>query len=196
MPKEPDKPKTEATREPWRKVLLGEMALAATVGSSAEARLLAGALGDERTRGTKLRLYAICGGESYRAAGDLADLGAVCLVRAGVAFWPNTLDRVCPAEVFRAAGCRVILLPRDDGREGLRDLPAALAATVRAGFPRDAAFRAVTAGPAEMLGLASEIGTIEKDRRADLVLFSGDPLLPASRIERVWIDGVTVEETP
>jgi imidazolonepropionase-like amidohydrolase len=98
--------------------------------------------------------------------------------------------------MFRNAGCRVVLLPRDDSRNGLRDFPTALAQTVRAGFPREDVFRAVAANAAELLGLTAETGSIEKGKRADLVLWSGDPLGPAPRIESVWIDGQRIEETP
>ncbi len=195
-PKEPEKPKPDATREAYRKVLRGESALLVTVDGSADAHLVATALTDERIRGRTLRLHVLCGGDSYRAAGELADLGAVCLVRAGVVNWPNSTDRVCPALLLKKAGCRVVLLPRDDSRSGLRDFPLALAQTVRAGVPRDEALRAATLGGAEMLGLASETGSVEKGRRADLVLWSADPLGAAPRIEKMWIDGRLVEETP
>jgi len=195
-PKEPEKPKLEPAREAYRKVLRGETALCVTIDGSGDAHLVATALADEHVRGRALRLFVLCGGESYRAAGELADLGATCLVRAGVVQWPNSTDRVCPAVAFRNAACRVVLLPRDDSRAGLRDFPLALAQTVRAGFPRDDVFRAVAVNPAEMLGLAADTGAIEKGRRADLVLWSADPLGSAPRIERVWIDGQRVEETP
>ena len=196
VPKEPDKPKSEASRESLRKVLRGECALLVTVDGSADVNLVATALADERVRGRALRLAVLCGGESYRAASQLADLGALCLVRAGIVNLPNSTDRVCPAVVFSAAGCRTALLPRDDSRSGLRDFPFALAQTVRAGFPRADALHAVSLNPAEMLGLGAETGTIEKGRRADLVLWSGDPLGSAPRIERAWIDGQEIEETP
>jgi imidazolonepropionase-like amidohydrolase len=195
-PREPDKPKTDPAREPYRKVLRGETALLVTVDGSGDAHLAATAFADEHVRGRALRLFVLCGGESYRAAGELADLGAACLVRAGIVAWPNSTDRVCPAVLFRQAGCRVVLLPRDDSRAGLRDFPLALAQTVRAGFPRGEALRAATLAPAEMLGLATETGAVEKGRRADLVLWSGDPLGSAPRIERVWIDGQRIDETP
>lgn len=196
VPKEPDKPKPEPAREAYRRVLRGETALLVTVDGSADVTAIATALADERVRGRSMRLLVLCGGESYRAAGELADLGAVCLVRAGLANWPNSTDRVCPAVLFRKAGCRVALLPRDDSRSGLRDFPLALAQTVRAGFPRDEALRAASLVPAEALGLGAETGAIEKGRRADFVLWSADPLGAAPRIERTWIDGRAVEETP
>jgi imidazolonepropionase-like amidohydrolase len=195
-PKEPDKPKPDAKTETYRKVLRGEIALLVTIDGAADARLLVAALADEHVRGRSLRLDVLCAGDAYRAAGELADLGATCFVRAGLVAWPNSTERVCPAVLFRNAGCRVVLLPRDDSRNGLRDFPTALAQTVRAGFPRDEALRAASANAAEALGLASDVGAIEKGRRADLVLWSGDPLGPAPRIEGVWIDGRRVEETP
>ena len=196
VPKEPEKPKIEPARDAYRKVLRGEMALLMTVESSAEAHLAATALADERVRGRAMRIFVLANGESYRAAGELADLGATCLVRAGLANWPNSTDRVCPAVLFRSAGCRVALLPRDDSRSGLRDFPLALAQTVRAGFPRTEIFRAAAATPADMLGLAEDTGSIDKGRRADLVLWSGDPLGSVPRIDKIWIDGRAVEETP
>ena len=196
VPKEPEKPKPDAAREAYRKVLRGDSALLVTCDGSADVHLVTTALADERVRGRALRLAVVCGGESYRAAGELADVGALCLVRAGVVNWPNSTDRVCPAAVLRNAGCRVALLPRDDSRNGLRDFPLTLAQSVRAGFPRDEALRAATATAADVLGLASDIGTIEKGRRADLVLWTADPLAAAPRIEKTWIDGQIVEETP
>ncbi len=196
LPKEPKKPSVSADRESLRKVLRGEAALLAYVGSSAAVHALVEALADEAVRGPDLRLYAVCTGEAYRAAGALADLGAVCLVRGGTENRNNSTDIVCPALLYRRAGARVLLLPRSDSRNALRAFPLTLARTVRAGFPRAAALRSVTLAAAEMLGVADVTGSIEKGKRADLALYSGDPLRATSRIERVWIEGVRVEETP
>jgi imidazolonepropionase-like amidohydrolase len=195
-PKEPKAPKLDEKREPVRRVLRGETALLAYVSGSAAVHTLQEALADEKTRGPDLRLYVVCSGDAYRAAGVLADLGATCLVRGGTASFPNTNQLVCPALLYRRAGARVALLPQSDSRDALRGFRLTLARTVRAGFPRDEALRGATRVGAEMLGLGEETGTIEKGRRADLVLYSGDPLHAVTRIERVWIGGVAVEETP
>ena len=53
----------------------------------------------------------------------------------------------------------------------------------------DAALRAITLTPAEMLGLASELGSIDKGKRANLVLAAGDIFEPSTRILHVFIDG-------
>ena len=52
------------------------------------------------------------------------------------------------------------------------------------------ALRLITSAPAEMVGLGSEIGSLAPGRRADFVIWSGDPLDPRSAAEAVYIDGV------
>ncbi len=52
------------------------------------------------------------------------------------------------------------------------------------------AFAAITSGPAEIVGLGTEIGSLRAGRRADVVIWSGDPLELSSAPETVWIDGV------
>lgn len=52
--------------------------------------------------------------------------------------------------------------------------------------------RAVTQTPAKILGLDDEIGTIEEGKRADLILWSGQPFEATSIPLVVWINGETV----
>ena len=52
------------------------------------------------------------------------------------------------------------------------------------------AFAAVSSKPADIMGLGGEIGSLSPGVRADVVLWSGDPLELSSAAERVWIDGV------
>ncbi len=49
--------------------------------------------------------------------------------------------------------------------------------------------RAVTIAPARVFGLADSVGSLEVGKDADIVLRTGDPLDPRSRVERVFIDG-------
>ncbi len=196
VPAEPKKPDQPDDREPYRKVLRGETALWCLVGNSADVVALRDALADEAVRGAKLRLVCALSGDAYRAAPELLDLGARCVVRASLASWPNSDLTVCPAVLLRNAGLPVALLPRDDSRDGLRNFRIDLAGVVSAGFPRAAALRAATAETAALLGLGEGAGTIAAGARADFVLWTGDPLQATSRLERVWIDGRPVEETP
>ena len=48
----------------------------------------------------------------------------------------------------------------------------------------------ITSRPAQILGLGSEIGSLAKGHRADVVVWSGDPLQVSSNADLVLIDGV------
>jgi hypothetical protein len=57
------------------------------------------------------------------------------------------------------------------------------------GLTRAQALASITANPARVLGL-SDTGTLEVGKRADVVLWDGDPLELTSSPTNVWIDGV------
>lgn len=56
----------------------------------------------------------------------------------------------------------------------------------REGMDHDEALRAITLNPAEVMGVADRIGSIEQGKDADLVLWEGDPLDVRNRTLRVW----------
>lgn len=60
---------------------------------------------------------------------------------------------------------------------------------MRGGLPFDAALAAVTIAPARMIGVDDRVGSIEAGKDADLVLWSGTPFEPSSRVVGVLIDG-------
>lgn len=64
------------------------------------------------------------------------------------------------------------------------------------GLDRDAALRAVTIEAARACGMDAEIGSIEKDKRADVVIWSDHPLRPDAVVERVFVGGREVYRRP
>ncbi|MFW5788189.1 MAG: amidohydrolase, partial [Halanaerobiales bacterium] len=74
------------------------------------------------------------------------------------------------------------------------NLYAALSA--KAGLKREEALKTITINPAEILGIADRVGSIEKDKDADIAIFSGDPLSLATEIAAVYIEGDKVEIKP
>jgi imidazolonepropionase-like amidohydrolase len=92
------------------------------------------------------------------------------------------------AAMLRDAGCTVALVAGDSGARWLRE--QAMFAT-RYGFSREEALAAVTSVPADLCGLKDR-GRIENGAAADIVLWSGHPLLPSSRMLMVVIDGRVV----
>jgi len=91
-----------------------------------------------------------------------------------------------------AAGVPTALLAGGPG-EG-ESLLAMAAFAVRCGATRDQALAAITKTPAEILGVADRVGSLEKGKDADFVVLSGDPLDVTSRVERVVVNGRTAFE--
>ncbi len=60
---------------------------------------------------------------------------------------------------------------------------------VDAGLPEDAAIRALTLAPAQILGLEDRMGSIDAGKIANLVVVRGDLLDPQAKIEKVVVDG-------
>jgi len=56
---------------------------------------------------------------------------------------------------------------------------------VKHGMPAAAAIEAATVNAAELLGLTSEVGTIERGKSADLIAVQGDPLADVRTLKRV-----------
>ncbi|HEX6307613.1 MAG TPA: amidohydrolase family protein [Longimicrobiales bacterium] len=139
------------------------------------------------------------GAQAYHVAGDLARRSIPVII--GSNFEPNAFrdDPLTAAwrnaEILRAAGVKVAFTTSfsPEGASELRNLPYAAARAVAYGMPRDEAYRAVTLGAAEILGLGDRMGSIDRGKRADLILTNGDPLQILSHVERMWIGG---EEVP
>lgn len=72
--------------------------------------------------------------------------------------------------------------------------PAAMrfsaALCVRDGLSPAAAWKALTSGAAQILGVGDRIGRLERGQEADIVLWSGDPLELGSSVDAVYVDGV------
>jgi imidazolonepropionase-like amidohydrolase len=78
--------------------------------------------------------------------------------------------------------------------------PAEFLANVRkaiaAGLPREAALAALTIRPAEVAGVAQQLGSIEPGKIANLVVTEGDLLGDSAKIRAVFVDGARYEVVP
>lgn len=63
------------------------------------------------------------------------------------------------------------------------------------GLGREKALQSLTLTAAEVLGVSQRIGSIEPGKDADLLILSGDPLNPSTRIRKVLINGRIVYDT-
>ncbi len=110
---------------------------------------------------------------------------------------PNTRDRVCVPRLVHQAGIEFAfsLSVSQTNLKASQDAPLVpIAFLVKAGLPREVAIAALTINPAKLLGMQDSHGTIEPNKLANLLVFDGDPLDPASRLERVFVEGSQVYE--
>lgn len=91
------------------------------------------------------------------------------------------------AGLMQKAGVKVAL--RTNDAENVRNLPfnAGFAATY--GMGKDEALKAVTIIPAEIFGVADQMGSIEVGKKANLFVSTGDPFEPATAIKHLFING-------
>jgi imidazolonepropionase-like amidohydrolase len=76
-----------------------------------------------------------------------------------------------------------------------RMLPYEAGLAVAYGLPWEEAIRAITAGPAQILGVADRIGSLKPGLEADLLVTDGDPLQPLTRLRHLMIAGRPVPLT-
>ena len=97
------------------------------------------------------------------------------------------------AAKLHEAGVRFCI--RSAGASNTRNLPYEAAMAVAYGLPPEEGLKAVTLYPAEILGVADQLGTIETGKRANLVLTNGDLLQASTQVLAVFIDGRPFEPT-
>ena len=61
------------------------------------------------------------------------------------------------------------------------------------GLPRDEALKSITSYPADILGVAQRVGTLERGRDATFIITSGDPLETTTHVEAAYMQGREVD---
>ena len=79
------------------------------------------------------------------------------------------------------------------GASNVRNLPYHAATAVAFGLPADEALKAITLYPAQILGVADRVGSLEVGKDATLFVADGDPLDTPTQVEAAWIQGRKVE---
>ena len=149
----------------------------------------------------RLRLVLVGATEGWRVARDIAAADVPVIANA-LTDLPASFEQLAATQSnigrMRAAGVRVgIGMINDDEARQIRvstqyagNLVAIARVPGHTGLSWDEAFAAISSAPAEAFGLGGEIGSLRPGRRADVVVWNGDPLELSSHVEAVWIDGV------
>ena len=94
--------------------------------------------------------------------------------------------------VLANLGVKVAIMT-DHSVTPIEHLPLCAALAVRNGMKEEDALKAITIWPAEILGVAQRVGSIEIGKDADLVIWDGNPLSLDSTPVVVMIDGKIVK---
>jgi imidazolonepropionase-like amidohydrolase len=101
----------------------------------------------------------------------------------------DPIDIVCrtPA-ILHDAGVPFAIATRTPWTDA-RGLRHDLGIAVSCGLPREAAIRTLALTPAEILGLSDRLGSIDKGKRANLVVYDGDILEYGTHLRHLFING-------
>ncbi len=139
-----------------------------------------------------VRIAIAGGGEAWKVASQLAAARVPVFVDP-LANLPGDFDRIGAtlenAARLQAAGVEVGFAQFGDASHNARKIRQLAGNAVANGLPWVDALAALTRVPAETFGVGGEVGSIAPGRRADLVLWSGDPLEVSTLAEQVWLDG-------
>lgn len=140
----------------------------------------------------KVKIAVAGGAEAWQLAPELAAAKVPVFVDA-LRNLPTTFDQIGAtlenAARLQRAGVPVAFAQRDDASHNARKMRQLAGNAVANGLPWADGLAGLTRVPAEVLGVADQIGSIEPGKRADLVLWEGDPLDVAHYAEQVWLGG-------
>lgn len=92
-----------------------------------------------------------------------------------------------PAKMLQA-GVKFCISTGDTGQE-VRDLPYHAGLASAFGLSKEDALKSVTLYPAQILGIADKLGSIETGKMANIVVTDGDLLEPRTNIKYLFING-------
>jgi hypothetical protein len=148
-----------------------------------------------------LKIVFVGASEGWLVADRIARAG-IPVIASALNDLPASFEQIAATQSnvgrMRAAGVNVAIGMIDDNdtrnlfmeRQYAGNLVALQRVPGATGVSWGEALAMITSRPAQAIGMGGEIGSLTAGRRADLVIWSGDPLEASSTAEQVYIDGV------
>lgn len=149
----------------------------------------------------RLELILVGVSEGWTVANEIAAAG-VPVIASALNDLPEQFEQLAATQSnigrMRAAGVQVAIGMIDDNDAHQIRYSAQYAGNLVAlnnvpgatGLSWGEAFATISSYPAEIMGLGGEIGSLRPGRRADVVIWDGDPLEVTSNVDIMLIDGV------
>jgi imidazolonepropionase-like amidohydrolase len=171
-------------------VLKGEMALHINVNSKDD---ILNALKWVKDKGLK-KVVLVGVAEGWRVGKEIAEAGIPVITGPAQGQPTRSSDpydaAYANAGKMAKAGVKVAITSAET--ENVRNLPFNAGFAAAYGLGKEEALKAVTINPAEIFGLADEIGSLEVGKRANLFVSTGDPFETKTQITQVFINGYNV----
>jgi imidazolonepropionase-like amidohydrolase len=178
--------------EQMAKVVAGELPLLVEVNAAAD---IEAAIKWVESKKAKAILTGVA--EGWRVADKIAQAKLPVITGPVLSLPTRQSDRydaayTNPAKMLKA-GVKVAI--RTNDAENVRNLPFNAGFAAAYGMGKEEALKAVTIVPAEILGVADRLGSIEEGKNATLFIADGDPFETSTQIKHVFIDGYQIPMT-
>ncbi len=145
----------------------------------------------------KLKIIISGGVEAYKVT-DLLKSKNIPVIIGPVLRFPQNEDDpydspFTNASALSKAGVKFAFETADSAYS--RNLPYQAGMAAAFGLSKEEAFKAVTIYPAEILGVADKLGSIEVGKMANLIVTDGDPLEILTQVKHLFINGKQVPLT-
>lgn len=173
----------------FAKVISGELPLMIEANTASD---IQGALKWIEGKDAKFILSGVS--EGWRVADEIAKAGIPVITGPIQALPSRQSDRYdaaySNAGKMAKAGVKVAI--RTNDQENVRNLPFHAAFAAAYGMGKEEAWKAVTITPAEIFGLADQLGSVEQGKVANLIVATKDPFETSSQVMHVFINGYRI----
>ncbi|HXM33369.1 MAG TPA: amidohydrolase family protein [Chthoniobacterales bacterium] len=148
----------------------------------------------------QLKIVLVGGNDAWRMAPQLKESGTPVIITLSTSL-PRRDDgydtAFSNAAKLHEAGVRFCMAMNGRNSEAPheRNLPYEASMAAAFGLPKEEALKAITLYPAQILGVADQLGSLETGKAATLIVTNGDPLDFPTHIEAAYIDGRKIDLT-
>ena len=166
---------------------------------------------DRFAREFGLKLAVLGNGNEYRRLDEIADYNRTIILPLDFPKPPDvssaekaadvTLEDMmhwdhAPENPARLVAKDVNIVFTTKGIKNKKDFLENLRKAVNRGLPKNAALASLTTNSAEFFGVEDQIGTLEKNKIANITMTDGDLFEDKTKIVETWVDGVRFEAKP
>ncbi len=147
------------------------------------------------TKEAQLKITIVGGHDAWRMVDQLKATDTPVIIGMATAIPPRRDDpydsQLSNAARLQTAGVRFCIARAGRESEGPheRNMPFEASMSAAFGLPKEEALKAVTLYPAQLLGIADQLGSLEQGKAATLIVTNGDPLDFPTQVEAAYIDG-------